>query len=129
MTQAHAGGRPEGRPAGLAAACAAGVRICLASGRRLMRAIAVVAIAVTLPVQASRAQQKAGEPASQAVDASTPPAADAIDGLVARVALYPDPLLALVLQASTLPLEIVQATRFLEKRAEDPSLKPDPGWD
>src|SRR3954466_6383187 len=28
-----------------------------------------------------------------------------------------------------MPVYIVQATRFLEKRAKDPSLKPDPGWD
>ena len=48
---------------------------------------------------------------------------------MARVALYPDPLLALVLQGSTLPLQVVQATRFLEKRARDASLQPDPGWD
>ena len=45
------------------------------------------------------------------------------------MALYPDPLLALVLQGSTLPLQVVQATRFLEKRARDASLQPDPGWD
>src|SRR5689334_12606881 len=49
-----------------------------------------------------------------------PLAEDAIDALVARVALYPDPLLALVLQASTLPLQVVQAARFLDKRAKDP---------
>lgn len=49
--------------------------------------------------------------------------------LVAPVALYPDPLLGLVLQASTQPLQIVQADRFLAKRASDPSLTPDPGWD
>ncbi len=37
-----------------------------------------------------------------------------LDQLVAPIALYPDPLLAQVLMASTYPLEIVQAARFAE---------------
>src|SRR4051812_42740259 len=49
--------------------------------------------------------------------------------LVAPVALYPDPLLALILQASVQPLQVVQAERFLAKRANDSSLAPDPDWD
>lgn len=55
--------------------------------------------------------------------------ADDITRLVAPVALYPDPILALVLQASTQPLEVVQAHRFLEQRAKDPSLTADPDLD
>ena len=54
---------------------------------------------------------------------------DDVRALVAPVALYPDPILALVLQASTLPLQVVQAERFLNKRAKDLSLQPDPDWD
>ncbi len=46
-----------------------------------------------------------------------------LDQLVAPVALYPDPLLAQVLMASTYPLEIVQAARFANDNA---SLKGDP---
>ncbi len=57
---------------------------------------------------------------------SSPPAASAtgqqakippeqLDSLVAPIALYPDPLLAQVLAASTYPLEIVQLQRWLEK--------------
>jgi hypothetical protein len=56
-------------------------------------------------------------------------AANEVNALVARVALYPDPLLALVLQGSTLPLQVVQAARFLDRRARDTSLQPDTGWD
>jgi hypothetical protein len=41
-----------------------------------------------------------------------------IDQLVAPVALYPDSLLAQVLAASTYPLEIVQAARFLQENKE-----------
>lgn len=52
-----------------------------------------------------------------------------IEELVGPIALYPDDLLAIVLPASTYPLEIVQAARFLEDVALDPSLKPDEDWD
>jgi hypothetical protein len=49
--------------------------------------------------------------------------------LIGPIALYPDDLLAIVLPASTYPLQLVQAKRFLEKLGEDPSLKPDESWD
>jgi DNA segregation ATPase FtsK/SpoIIIE-like protein len=39
-----------------------------------------------------------------------------LDQMLAPVALYPDPLLAQVLMASTYPLEVVQAQRFVEAR-------------
>src|SRR4029453_15592423 len=41
--------------------------------------------------------------------------AEQLDSLVAPIALYPDPLLAQVLAASTYPLEIVQLQQWLEK--------------
>src|SRR5438093_3569303 len=37
-----------------------------------------------------------------------------LDQLVAPIALHPDPLLAQILMASTYPLEVVQATRFVK---------------
>ncbi len=48
---------------------------------------------------------------------------------MAPIALYPDLVLVLALQASLAPLDIVQADRFLTQYAEDPSLLPDQGWD
>src|SRR5262245_40225488 len=45
--------------------------------------------------------------------AKIPP--DQLDSLVAPIALYPDPMLAQVLAASTYPLEIVMLQRWLEK--------------
>jgi len=42
-------------------------------------------------------------------------AADQLDGLVAPVALYPDPLLSQILVASTYPLELVQAWQWLQR--------------
>jgi len=49
--------------------------------------------------------------------------------LVGPIALYPDDLLAIVLPASTYPLQLVQAQRFLDDLEQDPSLKPDEDWD
>lgn len=46
---------------------------------------------------------------------AAPIPADQLDSLVAPIALYPDPLLAQVLAASTYPLEIVQLQQWLEK--------------
>ena len=52
-----------------------------------------------------------------------------IEELVGPVALYPDDLLAIILPASTYPLQIVEAGRFLEALEEEPSLEPDEDWD
>jgi len=52
-----------------------------------------------------------------------------LDELVGPVALYPDDLLAIVLPASTYPVQLVQAARFLEALEEDPALQPDQDWD
>jgi hypothetical protein len=46
-----------------------------------------------------------------------------LDQLVAPIALHPDPLLAQLLMASTYPLEIVQAARFVK---DNPKLQGDP---
>src|SRR5262245_1867955 len=54
---------------------------------------------------------------------------DELRKLVAPIALYPDDLLAIVLPASTNPLQIVEAQRFLEKRKKDPKLQPNADWD
>ena len=52
-----------------------------------------------------------------------------LEELVGPVALYPDDLIAIILPASTYPLQLVQAQRFLEDLEGDPSLKPDENWD
>ena len=49
--------------------------------------------------------------------------------LVGPIALYPDELIAIVLPASTFPIQIVQAARYLDKHKKDPKLKPDESWD
>lgn len=52
-----------------------------------------------------------------------------LETLVARIALYPDDLVALVLAGSLYPLQIVQADRFLADVKSKPDLKPDTNWD
>jgi hypothetical protein len=55
--------------------------------------------------------------------------ADDLQTLVGPIALYPDDLVGIVLPASTYPLQVVQAARFLEQRKSDSSLQPDDDWD
>lgn len=61
--------------------------------------------------------------------AAAAPELNELEQLVGPIALYPDELLAVALPASTYPLEIVQAARFLEKYEKDPELQPDEAWD
>ena len=85
-------------------------------------------------------QTPAAQPAS-APSAAPPPAVPAtpiaaaaanplseIESLVAPIALYPDPLLAELLVASTYPLEVVQAARWLDSKPDLATLK-DKDWD
>jgi len=82
----------------------------------------VAAIAAALTVEpVAFAQQAAGT-----APAASAPAASAsskifsqkdLDELLAPIALYPDPLLAQVLMASTYPLEVVQAARWQKQNA------------
>ncbi len=44
--------------------------------------------------------------------------AEELEALVAPIALYPDTLLALVLMASTYPLEVVQADRWVKDNSK-----------
>jgi Protein of unknown function (DUF3300) len=59
---------------------------------------------------------------SQAASTATSSAAkipnDQLDSLVAPIALYPDPLLAQVLAASTYPLEIIQLQQWMAKHPD-----------
>lgn len=51
-----------------------------------------------------------------------------LDKLVGPIALYPDDLVSLILPASTYPLEIVQADRYLDKRKKDKNLPLNEAW-
>src|ERR1700739_710828 len=67
----------------------------------------------TLALQAAKSSQA---PAGQnQAAAKIPP--DQLDSRVAPIALYPDPMLAQVLAASTYPLEIIQLQQWLSKNS------------
>lgn len=54
---------------------------------------------------------------------------DEMQVLVARIALYPDELVALITSASLFPLQIVEASRFLDQVKGNTALKPKTDWD
>lgn len=58
--------------------------------------------------------QPGGAPQAQAQKTYSP---EQLDSLVAPIALYPDPVVAQVLVASTYPLEVVQAARWLKQQS------------
>ena len=89
------------------------------------------------PAAPSTAAPPTATPAPQAQPAPPggppPPTAPAkplseLESLVAPIALYPDPLLAELLVASTYPLEVVQAVRWLDSKPDLATLK-SKDWD
>jgi hypothetical protein len=52
-----------------------------------------------------------------------------LEELVGPIALYPDNLLSVVLDAAGYPLQLVQAERFLDNFENDSELNPDESWD
>ena len=74
---------------------------------------AVLSISTGLLSKIAYSQETATTPAAET--AADELSANEIETLVAPIALYPDELISIVLPASTFPLEIVQAARFLEK--------------
>ncbi len=86
-------------------------------------AFALSAALIAEPALA-QAQDNPATPAAPAIDAEANPAGPAagesfsreeLEKLLARIALYPDPLLAQMLPASAYPVQIVQAQRWLDK--------------
>jgi Protein of unknown function (DUF3300) len=98
----------------------------------------LVTLTVSIPARSqggdTNSQTPSSAPAQPPASAASPlpdqPAQPALkpaelDGLVAPIALYPDPLLANVLMASTYPLEVVQAERWVNqnKNLKEDALK------
>src|SRR5215467_11113441 len=78
--------------------------------------LAIICIVVILPgdtLAYMSAPQQAAAPASTAQTQSAKIPPDQMDSLVAPIALYPDPLLAQIMAASTYPLEIIQLQQWL----------------
>jgi hypothetical protein len=78
---------------------------------------------------AAAAQVQAQAPAASGNAVAPPATPEQLERLVGPIALYPDDLVAIILPASTNPLQLVQADRFLEKRKTDPKLPIDEKWD
>jgi hypothetical protein len=99
---------------------------------RLLAWLLVVALAAPCP--ASAQPTTAQPPSAQPVGSAALFTPEQLEQVVAPVALYPDPLLAQVLMASTYPLEIAQAARFVRDHKDlkgeqlDEALK-DQNWD
>src|SRR3954453_3423815 len=91
----------------------------IAMGLLLAMPVAAVAQTADAPAAPSSQVQTAGKPPT-AAELLKP---EQLEALVATIALYPDELLANVLAASTYPLEVVQADRWLKERK---TLKGDP---
>ena len=89
------------------------------------RALVAAFISISLAFPANAPAQAPAAPGGAAAALS----AEELDKLVGRIALYPDDLVALILPASTNPLQLVQADRYLEKRKADPKLPLDDKWD
>ncbi|MEO8592634.1 MAG: DUF3300 domain-containing protein [Candidatus Solibacter sp.] len=83
-------------------------------GTTLRSLVAMVCAMMLVPgdTLAYPPQQAPATAPSTAAQAKIPP--EQLDSLVAPIALYPDPLLAQVLAASTYPLEIILLQRWLE---------------
>ena len=106
-------------------------RIRVMAARTLPTALAILLAAPTLPQaqQPPPPQQAAPTAAQQPAESAQPGDGDAqpfkpeeLEAIVAPIALYPDPLVAQVLMASTYPLEIIQAARLMKSK---PDLKGD----
>jgi hypothetical protein len=82
--------------------------------RQWVRATAFACALALTPGEGPLLAQQPAAPATPVAKKT----ADQMDSLVAPIALYPDPLLAQVLAASTYPLEIVQAARWLKENAK-----------
>jgi hypothetical protein len=102
------------------------------TNRLLFRAIAALLtlLAVCCLAVPSMAQEQAAADATAATqEAPDPLSDDEMEVLVARIALYPDELIAVISEAALFPLQIVEASRFLDKSSKDKSLKPKESWD
>ena len=80
---------------------------------RVLARLLVLAVLAPAPLRAQAPPSEQGAPAFKPEE---------LEQIAAPIALYPDPLVAQILMASTYPLEVVQAARFAKA---NPNLKGD----
>jgi Protein of unknown function (DUF3300) len=90
-------------------------RFFIEGARNLMIGVLVVAMVPGDPMTSAPLLQSALSPSNDQAPKIPP---DQLDSLVAPIALYPDPLLAQTLAASTYPLELIQLQQWLLKNPE-----------
>jgi hypothetical protein len=88
----------------------------LATHRNWLRLISLLCATLLVPGDVLLMAQQGA--ASAPTPDSQPMPGDQLDSLVAPIALYPDPLLAQVLAASTYPLELVQLQQWLAQHKD-----------
>jgi len=88
----------------------------IATNRNWLRLTSLLCTALLVPGELPlMAQNQSPAPAAET---AKPIPAEQLDSLVAPIALYPDPLLAQVLVASTYPLELVQLQQWMAKHKD-----------
>ncbi|UVC17911.1 DUF3300 domain-containing protein [Mesorhizobium onobrychidis] len=116
-------------PAGLASSSLS-VRAGIDRRKSLLRAAAVLAgLSLLVLAAASPTHSYAHEQTSAGTPHRDPLSEREMEVLVARIALYPDELVAAIAAASLYPLQIVEAERYMERFKTKPELKPDKDWD
>src|SRR4051812_41080753 len=94
----------------------------LTTHRNWLRSIALLCAALLAPGDVSLIAQQGQAGAQTAATAKPETVAllpgEQLESLVAPIALYPDPLLAQILAASTYPLEIIQLQQWLAKHKD-----------
>lgn len=98
-------------------------------GIRVTTALAFLLMLVPSLAPAWGQEQAASDMTESAMSTPEPLSAEELEILVARVALYPDELIAVISGASLYPLQIVEAARFLDDHARNKDLKPKDSWD
>jgi hypothetical protein len=102
-------------------------QVIAATFRFLVTAAFGLAVYSTVLLFAQTAE--AQEAAAPVAEKRTPLTPAELEDLVGPIALYPDDLVSIVLPASTYPIQIVQAARFLEQHKANADLKPNEDWD
>lgn len=102
--------------------------------KRLLTGPLLLSAAAVIALGSAPATLHADTPAPEAAqavaeEAPEPLSAEELDILVARIALYPDELVALISAASLYPLQVIEAERFLEDSKTKKGLKPKASWD
>jgi hypothetical protein len=88
-------------------------------GRRSFHCLmAVLSVALLSPIYSVALAQETATQTALPEEEAPPIPNDQLDSLVAPIALYPDPLLAQTLAASTYPLEVVQLQQWTERNKD-----------